>query len=178
MISLTFAAAGSPARAELDKLRKSIAELTAAIADVTSAPLPLPEAVERVLHDLRERAAWPVNSLAGYARPGAPLVFDANQTAHSPVDVPLTLPMLYALLPDVIGKGIGAHLKGHCMNGIPLAGRASRLAELEGKLESLLEAEERLTVELLTRGVVIDRSIPESGADIERLLKVWDQIAA
>lgn len=173
MIVLNLAAPGDRARSDLDQVRRKIGEARAVIEEMQDAPLSLPDAVERVLRELRLRAALDENRLTGFARPAAPLALGVAPRA--PLDV---LALLYNLMPDVVEKGLRTHLKAVCGNGLPLAERGARVTELRAKLEPLLDREEELLAGLLMQGTVVERTPPETAEDIQRLLRVWDSVSS
>jgi hypothetical protein len=173
MMLFTVAAPGDPARAALDSVRQKIAELRAEMERVKDAVLPLADAVERALSEVRRRADLYENRLTGFACAG----FSMPPSA-SPLGVLDVWAILYNASPDLAEKGLSAHLKQACAGGVALAARSKRIAELRTKLTPLLDQEESAFVDLLARDIVVERDVPETAEDIQRLLTALDRDAA
>ncbi|MEX2149012.1 MAG: hypothetical protein WD793_02255 [Steroidobacteraceae bacterium] len=172
MIALTLAAAGDPVRVDLDKIRAEVATVRAAIEATTDAPLPLEDAVERALATLRHRAESGENSVMGFARAEGPAF------SGRPRDTGDVLALMFTIAPDLVEKGLRARLKPACRDGLSLAERSTRAADLRGRLEKLLDREEELAITFLLDDVAVERSVPESPEDVRRLLAVWDRLVA
>lgn len=172
MIALTLASPGDPVRVDLDEVRLQLSKARDALTELDVAPLPLEEAVERALAHLRARAGGGENSIAGFARKEGPAYTGAPRDARD------VLALLFTVAPELVEKGLRAQLKTPCRNGVSLAEREARAGDLRGRLEKLLVREEELTIGLLFDDVTVERSVPETGEEIRRLLEVWDRLAA
>lgn len=173
MIALTLVPAGDRARAEIDKLRATIAKLVDERTAVESAGLQPADAFDRVLREIRHRADVDQNSLGFLTAPdGYPAM------TATPMTLIDTWAQLWQVMPEFIEKGLRSYFERACVDsGLPLAKRPGRLREIDAKLEELREEEERVWLSLLSRNLLIERLGDAQPEDIDRILRVWDQVA-
>jgi hypothetical protein len=171
MISLTISSRGDRVRADLDRTRAAIEKLRAELIQLDEAPLPLAETVARVMASVRDHAARDENRLISFALLDGPI----NLTkSRSHLD---TLALLWSFAPDFVEKGIAAHLRPACADGLPGGKRASRASEIKAKLAELEDEAEGAWLDLLTKGLVVERDAVESQEEITHVLRVWDRVA-
>lgn len=173
MISLDIVARGDRRRADLDQVREKIEATLAEIDVISGAPLPVGEAVERAMREIRLRSEVAENRFVGFAGIDGGLA--PVSTPRSSADV---LAVLFNIAPELVEKGLRAHLASRCRGGIGIAERATRIAKLTAQIETLKDRDEELTIRLLLDGLVVERSVPESPEAIDRMLDVWDRTAA
>ena len=173
MIAFEFVPCGDRRRVDLDQVRARIEAVKAEIEAVSNAPLPVAEAVQRAIRAVRERAAVAENRFGGFAF--AEGGFVPAGAPRSGIDV---LAVLFNVAPELVEKGLRAHLAPLCKDGVGTAERGARIAKLKDQLAALKDKDEELTIRLLLDGLVVERSVPETPEEIDRMLDVWDRTAA
>lgn len=173
MISLEIVARGDRARADLDQVREKVETAKAEIDTISDAPLPVGEALERAMRDIRARSEIAENRFIGYAFVDGGFV--PACALRTGIDVAA---VLFNIAPRIVEQGLREHLAPMCRDGIGATERATRVAKLKAQLASLSARDEELTIRFLLDGLVVERFVPESPEEIDRMLEVWERTAA
>jgi len=153
-----------PEAATLRKIRADIASLSEQAAAVTSAALPLEDAVQQLEEMLRLRYD-PLRALERAAYPS---------TAGEHRAVEITADLVFALIRDELLERARARLEAMHLEsrGLPIADRAAELERLARKRQKLEEAEEREILRLEAAGHYITR---RPDIDVRLVAQIWEQ---
>jgi hypothetical protein len=173
MIALTLLAAGDPARAELDEIRAALTRLTAEREEIAGADVPASEAFERAMERIRLRADAPENSLAHFVDP------DPWPPGESGNDLLDPWARQWNLAPEVFEKQLRAYFDRICTTpGLPAAKRAARIRDIDREVAELRDRAEFAWLDLFSRNLLAERPEIEGSGGVDRVLRLWDQVAA